>query len=518
MVPSAFMRSGCLRVGVVLLGAIAMIGCGPNETGSSSGGGTGGTTTTGPLCPDDPADGPVAEECGIWVSASQGKDTNPGTQGAPVATLAHAIELADAGPLRVYACGETWNEAPKIPSGVSLHGGFDCDAGWKYVGDAKRAKLLASEGIAIRILKTGHTEGGSLTDFYVEAPDATEPGGSSVPFQKESDQPFRIARCEFRSGNGAKGADGEPGDPNDAPAAPGMPGTNGADACSGITSKGGASTETVCSMGTSQGGAGGDSGPMVAADGQAGTPAGDPASGAAGLGEQSAPQCTAGTPGANGAPGDYGFGGGRVSPNDLGHLTDTGYIARRGDDGLDGKPGQGGGGGGATFGSAQACGAAKPAGAAGGSGGSGGCGGRGGRGGQGGGGSFGLVLIGSGKLTFGSLHMTVGNGGDGGNGGAPQKGGAGAVPGLGGNGAGTINTACAGGQGGDGGKGGWGGGGIGGMVAAILYRQSVTFGWENSDVTWKYGKGGNPGFGDPDHGSTSAGIDGQAGDTIYLPP
>ncbi len=77
-------------------------------------------------CPADPADGPVRPDCGIWVSASRGQDSSPGTQESPVQTLAQAIVLAQAGPKRVYACGETYAEPVRLPSGVSLFGGFDC--------------------------------------------------------------------------------------------------------------------------------------------------------------------------------------------------------------------------------------------------------------------------------------------------------------------------------------------------------------------------------------------------------
>src|SRR5262249_11745131 len=73
-------------------------GCGEGlGTSSTSAGGTGGSGGTAPMCPDDPADGPVSEECGIWVSASLGNDENAGTQAAPVKSLAHAIELAKQG-------------------------------------------------------------------------------------------------------------------------------------------------------------------------------------------------------------------------------------------------------------------------------------------------------------------------------------------------------------------------------------------------------------------------------------
>src|SRR6185369_9305210 len=74
-------------------GTSSVSGTSTTGTGGSSGGtstgDTGGTssssgssTSTGgaPSCPDDPANGPVDESCGIWLSASLGDDKNPGTQ------------------------------------------------------------------------------------------------------------------------------------------------------------------------------------------------------------------------------------------------------------------------------------------------------------------------------------------------------------------------------------------------------------------------------------------------------
>src|SRR5215212_9768117 len=55
-------------------------------TGASGTGGTGGSGGSGGgyACPEDPADGEVREECGVWVSATHGGDTNAGTQAAPL--------------------------------------------------------------------------------------------------------------------------------------------------------------------------------------------------------------------------------------------------------------------------------------------------------------------------------------------------------------------------------------------------------------------------------------------------
>jgi hypothetical protein len=488
---------------LVMVGAAGAMGCDSGETSTTGEGGSGGTSGTGGtggqggsgggvVCPDDPAEGPVAEECGIWVENGR-DDTNEGTQAAPVGTLARAIELAAQGAGRVYACGY-WTEPVVVPSGVSLHGGFDCTDGWVYVGPLERAKIVAKSPIAITWIAGESTKRAFFTDFYVESPDATEPGGSSIACFIRDELPLTMLRVECTAGDGANGAHGAPGDPNDLPAAGGMPGNGGADACSAPTTKGGASPENTCSAGTSKGGAGGDSGQALAANGQAGEPAGDPG-GAGGVGEQLAPNCTAGGPGTSGGDGAYGIGGDPTGT--YGRLTVDGYVGYPGEDGKPGAPGQGGGGGGATLGSVAVCGATNPGGAAGGSGGSGGCGGKGGGGGQAGGSSLAIATRSS-SLVLDYVVMRSGNGGNGGNGGTPQLGGTGGSGGAGGKNAGSIKPGCPGGSGGGGGKGGIGGGGAGGhsfTLARVTTAQAPAV----SHLELYEGDGGEGGLGDPAH-------------------
>jgi hypothetical protein len=439
----------------------------------------------------------VPEECGIWVSVSLGNDSNPGTQAAPVATLKHAVELAEKGPGRVYACNETWTDPLVVPSSVSLYGGFQCDKGWAYVsnlGDpvkdmsycGKSHASLIVEDDSIAMAWTKAVSGGKpfLTDFYVRTQDAKKPGASSVAMFVGDDVPLSIFRSEFAAGVGATGADGAPGDANNLPAASGMAGNAGGNACSAAVSKGGLGPSNACASGSSMGGAGGDGGPMIAADGVAGLPASNPPAGQGGKGEQRAPACTDGTAGADGADGASGSGG-----HGEGHMTASGWVGASGKDGAPGAPGQGGGGGGATFGKAAVCGAATPGGAAGGSGGSGGCGGKGGGGGQAGGGSFGIVARSA--LAGDRVCVRAQQGGNGGNGGAPQLPGTGGTAGKGGEGAGTIKAGCAGGAGGNGGKGGWGGGGAGGPSLPLAYLEGFAPMFLNAEFYRDYpGKGG----------------------------
>ena len=481
-----------LFVGVVVPGAV---GCGPGESSSTdgTGGGGGDGGGGGPVCPEDPAEGPVPEECGIWVSASLGNDGNAGTQAEPVASLMRAIELANDGPERVYACGETWSETLVVPFGVSLYGGFDCEANWAYLGEPKRMMVTSPGPIAITwVADEPEGKPSMLVDFYVEASDAVEPGASSIGVFVRDVRPLTILRGEVVAGNGADGADGEPGDVNP-PTKSGTPGTDGADACSAAVSAGGSSMELNCpgSAPNPYGGKGGDAGSATAEDGQAGGQASDVPGGEGGLGQQSAPTCTSGAPGAPGMAGSAGYGG-----DADGRLEETGYVGDRGVNGSFGIPGQGGGGGGAMLGSALVCGAANPGGAAGGSGGTGGCGGWGGRGGQGGGGSLPLALRGDVDLQY--ILLRSRRGGNGGNGGPPQLGASGGAGGKGGNGTGSIPPGCAGGAGGTGGKGGWGGGGAGGPSLGVVYALGVGAPplWE---VDWDLSmiEGGTGGIGDP---------------------
>ena len=158
-------------------------------------GGTGGQEATGGggaggglVCPDDPADVEerIPEECGVWVSASMGDDSNAGTPGAPVKTIAAGIGLAQAATLRVYVCGETYPEAVSLYSGISLFGGFDCQNDWRYLGAMKRATIEpGTAGTVPLTLLEGDTPS-TIRDVNITAADATDPGGSSISRDQES--------------------------------------------------------------------------------------------------------------------------------------------------------------------------------------------------------------------------------------------------------------------------------------------------------------------------------------------
>lgn len=457
-------------------------GASGGASGSAGSAGTGG----GYACPEDPSDGEVREECGIWVSATRGDDMNPGTQAAPVKTIATAIALT-MGPLkRIYACGEEYAERVALPAGVSLFGGFSGCSGagaWTYQENAARAMISGPPDVpALWLLEGDYKHTSLIAEVVIKSPDAKEPGGSSIAVFAPELSRAEFRRCDIQAGKGADGTDGDPGNHNALPAQSGLVGMDGSDACLMDPGKGGVAPFFQCEDGTQTiGGKGGSGGEMLAEGGEDGFPAPNmnpQGYGAGGKGEDPAQgtACTGGINGAQGQKGEDGLGG----PGDLKHMgqitLDGHYIGVAGTDGTPGAPGQGGGGGGGSRGKLAVCGAAPPGGAGGGSGGTGGCGGRPGRGGQAGGSSFGIAARGVGLTVAVTVRIVTGNGGKGGNGGKLQKGGSGAFPGKGGmsfGGAGGIKGGCTGGAGGLGGNGGNGGGGRGGHSIAIAATEGA---------------------------------------------
>lgn len=447
------------------------------------------------VCPVDPADGPIRPDCGIWASARLGSDTRSGTPESPVRTIAKAVDLAHAGPKRVYACGEIYTEAVQLPSGISLYGGFDCEHGWVYTGTSKRAILSPDPGNIALILADGDGQS-VVTDIEARSADALKPGGSSIAVLVQDAAKGKLVRAAIFAGRGADGPNGEDGDHNGFPSLKGSAGKSGEDACTSDVGIGGVTVTVSCGDGTfSAGGPGGDGGESAASAGADGLPLPDPNPANSGIGGKSQSAmftCSAGSGGVQGINGQDG-----VPEGGWGRITKDGQVfGGGGHDGKPGAPGQGGGGGGGALGSLLVCGAAHPGGAGGGSGGSGGCGGRGGKGGVAGGSSIGLVVRGA-SFQFFDVWVTAGNGGNGGKGGQGQQGGQGGLPGAGGlgfGGGGGVQSGCGGGIGGNGGSGGDGAGGRGGHSVAVAYVGLVNVPlYGNSAML--FGEAGSGGYG-----------------------
>ncbi|AUX36099.1 MULTISPECIES: hypothetical protein [Sorangium] len=463
-------------------------------------------------CEGAPETAPALDECGVFVSEG-GDDDNPGTKGAPVRTLQHAIGLAargrgngEAPTRRVYACGGAFEEAIALPSGVDLWGGRLCAGGeWSYGGplDGQNALTVIAPPVGIPVRVLGGDDAVIAGDDAVSvifgvravAADASASDGkSSIAMILEHGARAIVQSSVILAGDGK---DGEPGE--DAPsfrASSGVVGNNGADACTADVAPGAHPVVTVCGDGIeSTGGQGGDGGLEAGRDGASGLPepAGNPPNlGRGGSGAVSMP-CK---PGENGAVGaDAERAAGAVG---AGRLGLDGWVGVRGKDGEKGGVGQGGGGGGGGKGrdpTRNACPTGRPhAGAAGGSGGSGGCGGKGGQGGGYGGASIAIVALQGSDLTVAASTVLGSKGGDGGVGGTGQWGGFGVAGGLGGNGFLTdTSPGCRGGFGGDGGRGGDAGGGLGGHSLGIgSVGASVAI---LQDATVSPGHAGNGGLG-----------------------
>ncbi|WP_437333533.1 hypothetical protein [Sorangium sp. So ce394] len=464
-------------------------------------------------CDGDPGRAPALDACGVFVRA-QGDDRNPGTRERPVKTLQRAIVLAAGGrrdgeapTRRVYACGETFEEAVVLPSGVDLWGGRRCaDGDWSF-GGADQLTTIAPgpAGVPVRVLDGGGARSTMFGVRVVAAAGSASDGKSSIGMILSQGAKVRVVESQVHT---ADGKDGEPGE--DAPrlrAKDGEYGNDGVNACTEDVATGAPPVFTECDGGIeSIGGQGGDGYVEEGGDGQSGAPSSveNPvASGEGGLGAGSG-ECEAGTEGADGEPGRHGPGA-----SGLGSLGVTGWVGVRGTDGAPGRIGRGGGGGGGSRSRVDMiqCRAGQPrGGAAGGSGGSGGCGGKAGQGGGYGGSSIGIVVLGGAEITVEAGTVVTGRGGNGGAGGTGQLGGRGARGGRGGS---YQDYAawygCDGGTGGRGGDGGNGGGGLGGhsIGVATVGITNVSFERHPEFVL------GGPGNGGP--GGGVLGDDGKGG-------
>ena len=421
------------------------------------------------------ATGGVADpSCGVF--AAPGAAGGDGSEAAPLGSLQAAIDVAAAAGKPVYACAGAFTEALRVPSGLMIFGGLDCQKGWTW--SAGKRTTVSAPALATA---PGQSEIGArllagkrqtlLEDLDIVAPDGALAGVTSIALLVE-DTRAEIRRASITAGDGGEGAPGV--GLGDDPALAGVSGEAGYAIC-GATSvnPGPAGPVKQCGAAISRGGKGGDGGPPTGGDGGEGEDGlpGHPGSPPGGLGGdgQSTAACQPGVQGNAGADGEPGAGA-----LGKGTLTVEGYRGAPGQDGHPGAPGQGGGGGGGSRGKMQvAClgqATLDRAGATGGSGGSGGCGGSGGAGGMAGGSSLAVQSLSKQAVVLTEVALRVGRGGRGGDGAAGQNGGNAGFGASGGQGAGGAAHGCHGGDGGLGGAGGPGGGGAGGHAIAIAYR------------------------------------------------
>jgi hypothetical protein len=440
---------------------------GPSDGGSDS------SVVAPPGCDltKAPKDSPacIDDSVGLFVDATSGADSNPGTKAAPKKTVGAAVAAAGGKP-RVYVCQGSYAESVAIKSSVSLYGGLSCGA-FAYTGAQPTIQPTAGTDYALDISASNVT----VSDLALVGPELGAPNSIAVRVVGSTGITFVGARLEGRTG--AKGADGTRTDFTELPTPSDLKGNDG----SGAT--GGAVKSFTCPGGaTSTGGKGGDNG----FPGEAGLPSlGGGMAGALG-------PCNGVGTGGDGVRGTTKNGTGATS---VGTFTAESWSPSSGSAGDPGTPGQGGGGG---FGSG---------GGGGGSGGAGGCGGAAGDGGKGGGASLALLSLGS-PVTLRSSTLQSGSGGDGGRGATGQSGqtafGVGGV---------RTGTSCNGGNGGPGGNGGAGGGGAGGISVGFVFKGTKPS--LDADVTVTPGTAGKKGAGGL--AGTNDGIDGVAQDSLEAP-
>lgn len=431
-------------------GASGQGGSGSGAGGAGGGGAEAGAAGADTGVPCDTTKTPTTESClvddayGIFVAPS-GNDSNLGSMGAPVKTIAKAIELAQADGKFVVACDGTYDERVTISAGVQLYGGFACPGGagvaWAAETSGKAKVAPTARGIALSIASP--TAPVAIENFEFDAQDGVDAGESSIAAFVNGSTKVTLTSVKLVAGKGVDGANGS----LTALTFPMQSMLNG-NAASG--DMGGAFKMCTCDAGgTSKGGQGGNGG-GAATGGGAGAP--DLGGGLAGLFNG---MCAG--PGTGGTGADAPAQSAAAGANKSGSITSTGWSGEPGKDGGIGTPGQGGGGG---------TGAAT--GGGGGGGGCGGCGGAGGTAGKAGGSSIALLVMSS-VVSLVSSEFTASDAGKGGGGVAGQAGQT--VSGSGG-----VQTpdGCAGGKGGKGGAGGASGGGAGGISVGIAWTGSST--------------------------------------------
>ncbi len=418
---------------------------------------------------------------GAVYMATTGADTNAGTPGAPVFTLAKAYQIAQLnGITKVYAGQGVYNEVPIFQSGIDVMGGFDAtwtpDTGYTtFMVGVTRAKANSI------------TAATTIHRVQIQASSAPV-GSNSVALLSQGSTPALVFdTCIFKAGGGGPGGAAPTPGPSGAPGVAGNAGGAGACDTNGPGGAGGTGGGSpVCA-----GGNGGKGGANGQNNGTAGLAAGCVGGGTGGPGGAWGDP---GLPGANGQAGTNGsYGSVGTGASSLGSILGNDWAPTNGGAGTAGTDGTGGGGGGG--GGGQYCTFCDdgPGNGGGGGGGAGALGGGGG-GGASGFGSIAVLLIAS-SPTFQNCTIQTGNGGAGVSGAPGGDGGLGGAGGAGGNtcAPSEVGKGGNGGKGGDAGGGGGGAGGAGGPSIGIIKASGSAPAL--SAVTYLLGLGGTPGNG-----------------------
>ena len=252
---------------------------------------------------DANGDGIDGLRCGpIFVSASTGADSNPGTINAPMRTIGGALLAARLySPMRpVYVANGTYGEQLVIPGGASIYGGYSVP-GWAR----SNVQATVNSPRPLGAIVIGAAQPVLVDRLFVSGNVGTPVGKHSVGMEvRDCAATVRLNRCTVRAQGGAAGATG----PDGGPGTPGGAGGNGAPGQSN-SSSGGIGGVSGSSAAANPGGARrtGGFGPASGAPGAAGTRG---ATGGVG-GTSGSPPCSAGPRRRGGGGGVWGRGGAR---------------------------------------------------------------------------------------------------------------------------------------------------------------------------------------------------------------
>ncbi len=194
----------------------------------------------------------VDDSDGFFVSPT-GSDSASGAKATPFLTIGKGIAAATATPLKpnVYVCAGTYPENLVIQNaaaGVALHGGFDCTS-WAQTNAATTVSppymTSTSPEYVLHVLGSPAL----VESMALVAPDATDPGVSSIAAYVGGSPAVTFRRATVKSGAGAAGA-------SPIALAALAPNTAGNP---GMTMTGGATIDCPCPTIDSIGGQGGDS-------------------------------------------------------------------------------------------------------------------------------------------------------------------------------------------------------------------------------------------------------------------
>ncbi len=184
--------------------------CGDSSvTEGGKDGGSDGPVACPPGCElsKDPKDSPacVASSVGVFVDSTK-SDSNNGAKETPVATVGKGLALAKQNGLpRIYVCEGTYAEDLVIDAshdGISIYGGWKC-ADWSYSGGKP---VIGKTTTASKL--DALTQGTTIEDVAIAAPDATSAGESSLAMFVNGSQNVALSRVALSAGVGVKGADG----------------------------------------------------------------------------------------------------------------------------------------------------------------------------------------------------------------------------------------------------------------------------------------------------------------------